>query len=100
MCKPGGIVVFTHKTSIWDEWEKEQVRKNRDVVLSLLLSPCRNSMEYIFQHRLEAEEARWKKVWELDPPIPYLPSLATDEGISKEMAKIYIYRKIEEKRSS
>lgn len=75
VCKPGGIVVFTHKTSIWDEWEKEQ-------------------------HRLEAEEARWKKVWELDPPIPYLPSLATNEGISKEMAKIYIYRKMEEKRSS
>ena len=96
VCKPGGIVVFTHKTSIWDEWEKEQVREGEG-------RPCcshHTVTHGIFQHRLEAEEARWKKVWELDPPIPYLPSLATNEGISKEMAKIYIYRKIEEKRSS
>ena len=95
VCKPGGIVVFTHKTSIWDEWEKEQVREGEG-------RPCcsHHTTHGIFQHRLEAEEARWKKVWELDPPIPYLPSLATNEGISKEMAKIYIYKKIGEKRSS
>ena len=32
VCKPGGIVVFTHKTSIWDEWEKEQVKKGRKAI--------------------------------------------------------------------
>jgi hypothetical protein len=34
----------------------------------------------------------WERVWVLDPPIPYLPSLEANDD-TQEMAKIYIYRR-------
>lgn len=66
--KKDALVSFTHKTSVWPEWESEQ-----------------NKME---------ESALWTKVWVSDP-IPYLPSLKEDDTEPcEEMAKVYIYRKL------
>lgn len=69
VAKPGGLISFTHKTSVWPEWEAEQ-------------------------DRLETQ-AQWKKVW-VSHPIPYLPSLKEQRGDEpcKEMAKVYIYKKL------
>ena len=69
VAKPGGLISFTHKTSVWPEWEPEQ-------------------------DRLETQ-AQWKKVW-VSHPIPYLPSLKEQRGDEpcKEMAKVYIYKKL------
>lgn len=33
VAKPDAVIAFTHKTSIWDEWEKEQKRLEQKVVL-------------------------------------------------------------------
>jgi hypothetical protein len=69
--KHGGIISFTHKTSVWPDWEKEQ-------------------------DRLETELKVWKKVW-VSHPIPYLPSLKEQgpgDDPCTEMAKVYIYRKL------
>ena len=66
--KPGGILCFTHKSSVWPLWEDEQ-------------------------QNLEENEKQWKKVW-VHPGLPYLPSLKPD-GVSvcRELVRIYIYRK-------
>lgn len=69
MAKKGGKVVFSHKTSIWKEWEAEQ-----------------DAME---------TDGLWKKVWIMPEPMPYLPSLKEDgQTPSPEMAKVYIYEKL------
>ena len=65
-CKPGGLIAFTHKTSVWTTWEVEQ-------------------------DKLE-KEGKWEKIWVLDPPIMYLPSLEANDG-KEEYFKLYIYRK-------
>ena len=68
VAKPGALISFTHKTSVWPEWEKEQ-----------------DEME---------ESALWKKLW-ISEPIPYLPSLKEDDTEPcEEMAKVYIYQKL------
>ncbi|TRY73970.1 hypothetical protein TCAL_02212 [Tigriopus californicus] len=69
VAKKGGQIVFSHKTSIWDQWEVEQ-----------------DAME---------KEGLWKKVWIIPEPMPYLPSLKEDgQTPSPEMAKVYIYEKL------
>ena len=73
VAKPGALISFTHKTSVWPEWEIEQ-----------------DKME---------ESALWNKVW-ISDPIPYLPSLKEDNADNpnaepcEEMAKVYIYKKV------
>lgn len=69
VAKPNGLIAFTHKTSVWPEWEIEQ-----------------DQME---------SEGLWKKVW-VSHPIPYLPSLKEAGGDQpcQEMAKVYIYKKL------
>ena len=69
VAKPGGLLSFTHKTSVWPDWEEEQ-------------------------DRLE-EAGLWKKIW-VSNAIPYLPSLKEAGGDEPctEMAKVYIYKKI------
>ena len=66
VCRSGGLIAFTHKTSVWPKWEPDQDRLER--------------------------EGRWEKVWVLDPPLFYLPSLAANDG-KEEYFKLYIYRK-------
>ena len=69
VAKRGGLLSFTHKTSVWADWEGEQ-------------------------DRLESE-GLWQKVW-VSHPIPYLPSLKEAGGDQpcQEMAKVYIYKKL------
>ena len=70
VAKPNGLIVFSHKSSVWPSWEPEQAI-------------------------LEQEKKLWTKIWVCDPPIPYLPSLKTDgENACQEMTKIYIYKKL------
>lgn len=68
LCARGGLVVFSHKTLLWPEWEAEH-------------------------DRLEQELNLWTKVW-VSKPIPYLPSLKEMGSKNcEDDAKIYIYRK-------
>ena len=46
--KPGGIICFTVKSSMWEGWEPE--------------------------HQKLVKEGYWKEVW-IHPGIPYLPNL-------------------------
>ena len=66
--RPGGSIVFSHKSKIWSEWEREHERLER--------------------------EKKWRLRWVTDPPVPYLPSLKEGEGQCEEMAKVYIFEKL------
>ena len=66
--RPGGILCFTHKSSVWPLWEVDQ-------------------------QRLENEK-QWKKIWVHHEGLPYLPSLKKEGSICRELVRIYIYRKI------
>ena len=66
--KPGGIICFSVKNSLWEEWEPQQQK--------------------------HVEEGRWLEVW-IHPGIPYLPSLKSDgTNACRDVVKIYIYRKV------
>ena len=71
VAKIGALISFTHKTSVWSQWESEQ-----------------NAME---------DGGLWSKVW-VSNPIPYLPSLKEGQDNNtepcQEMAKVYIYKKL------
>ena len=62
--KEGGVVAFTHKTAVLEEWEKEQ-------------------------DKLE-QEGRWKNVFRSDP-LCYLPGLVHP---ALERVTVFIYRKL------
>ena len=64
--KPGGIIGFTHKTSVWPAWEPTQ-------------------------EKISAEH-RWTTLF-IHPGIPYLPSLKVGETNCQELVRIYFYRK-------
>ena len=65
--RPGGILCFTHKSSVWPLWEPDQ-------------------------QQLENEK-QWRKVW-VHPGLPYLPSLKPDGlSVCRETVRIYIYCK-------
>lgn len=69
MTRPGGYVVFTHKSLVWDEWEKEQDRLQKSLGL-------------------------WEKVW-VSEPVQYLPShKEMGTKACEEVAKVYIYKKL------
>ncbi len=66
--RPGGILIFTHKSSIFEPWEQEQAK----------LEEC----------------GLWRKQW-VSREIPYLPSLMLEgKDNCTEMAKIYMYEKL------
>ena len=65
----GGLIAFTHKTSVAVLWEAEQ-------------------------ERLELEAGLWEKV-HVSGDIDYLPSMQVEPGKEfEEKAKVYIYRKV------
>ena len=69
--RPGGIICFTHKSSVLGGWEAEQEKISNA-----------NKWSTLFIH----------------PGIPYLPSLQLGEAKNcKEIVRIYIYRKNNQK---
>ena len=65
--KPGGIICFTVKESMWNDWEPTQQKL--------------------------VNEGCWQEVW-IHPGIPYLPNLRADgANACRELVRIYIYRK-------
>ena len=63
--KKNGLISFTHKTTIWPEWE-----------------PTQQILE-------DAKE--WKRIW-ISEPLHYLPSY---QGYDlSERVKVYIYQKL------
>jgi len=64
VAKPGAMISFTHKTSVWDRWEKLQEELVR--------------------------EGKWE-ILSVSDELPYLPEF---DQYQNERAKIYVYRKI------
>jgi len=62
--KPGGILVFTHKTGVLAKWEAEQDRRE--------------------------QLGQWKKVYRSNP-LYYLPTLT---GPDQERVHVYVYKKL------